>query len=103
MREVYYARPQWREMEAELYNWIVEERAKQNPVSRRMPSKKTNELFAKHYKFSGYKVTNGWFHRFKIRNKLSNRIRTGNGQKISVNAHLLVNSFFLIKTKKQFI
>ena len=94
MRKVYYVRPQWPEMETELYNWIVEERVKQNPVSRRMISKKAIELYAKHYQFSGNKVTNGWFNRFKIRNKLSNRIRTGNGQKIPFNAHLLVNSFF---------
>ena len=94
IRRVYQFSPKWPEMEVELFNWIKEERTKMNPVSRRSITAKVVELYAKIYdKTTRFKVTNGWFDGFKKRNKLSSRVKTGNGQKIPSNAANLVRKF----------
>lgn len=94
IRRVYSYHPKWPQMEEELFNWIKEKRAKQNPVSRRTITVKAVELYSRIYNArTRFKLTNGWFEGFKRRNKLSNRVKTGNGQKIPFNAAQLVKRF----------
>lgn len=95
-------KPQYEEMENQLYKWFEFQRSKQCPLSSDLIKAKAKDIFRKVYPEkdeSAFVASNGWFERFKRRHGI--RFLTISGEKLSADLSSITPYIHRLRGKMQ--